>query len=97
MFAVSLLMAVLQIGVINTPPPITRYQWVTTPESNAPVALCDAQFSCHCPVGYKAVMQQGAVSTESVSVLCEPKGGNAQPRETYDSYPILPQHENVGK
>ena len=98
MFALTLLIAALQIGITNSPPPVTHYQWVTTTESNSPVAICDHQFSCHCPVGYKATLHQSVASTEAVSVTCDattPSG--VQPRETYDSYPVLPAHENLGK
>jgi hypothetical protein len=92
-----LLMSVLQISTTTTYPPTIHYQWVATPENGTPVALCDAQFTCHCPVGYKANTHQGTVSTESIEVTCEPTTGSQQQRETYDSYPVLPKHENFGK
>ncbi len=98
MFAFSLLLAALQIGMTNTPPSVTHYQWVAAPEATTPVAICDRQFTCHCPVGYKAAMHQAAVSNDAISVMCEatsPSG--VQPRESYDSYPQLPAHENLGR
>ena len=92
------MISVLQIGITTMNPPVTRYQFIVTPENNSPVALCDTDFHCHCPVGYQALIQQSAFSIEAVSVTCEAvSSGAAQPRETYDSYPILPFHENKGR
>jgi hypothetical protein len=97
MLSVLSLMVALQIGVTNTMPPTTQWRWVAVPEGNTPVAVCDANFACHCPVGYKADIRQSAASTEAMEVTCVPMTGASQMRETYDNYPVLPAHENLGR
>jgi hypothetical protein len=94
------LVIALQVGVTSLPAsPVVKYQFVTAPEGNLPVAICDQQYTCHCPVGYKATMHQATASTEAINVTCEVSapGATGQSRETFDSYPILPTHENLGK
>ncbi len=96
--------AVLQISsapLDNTtayPQPSTRYQFVASVESDAPVALCDEQFNCHCPAGYDAVVQQAHASAPVKSVICQPTATSSkQLRETYDSYPALPKPSTYEK
>jgi hypothetical protein len=95
---ISIIMA-LQVGVYELPPEANvQYRFITSTEENAPVATCDAQFNCHCPVGYRAVVAQNQTATAATSVSCVPVNSSSkQPRETFDSYPMLPRHDNFEK